>query len=465
MIYTLLKDQLGFERTWNNNEWAQDAASTAIPANESIVVMNWAQHKLGATVASQHYVGVGPVESVGGERVSILRQGDVLYCGAYGAAWQQIEVAIPDDDMHLYTIVVDRDNTLLDIWLDDKLLSSTALTQDPDLTANNQLQLNNSTAGAYNDIHFKGAVFSLTNAATPTQAQMAIILRHMMNPDAAIHSTLSSAIGTHDAMWLFGEGDANATTIENDQNPGTDDLAIQGGLDIADTRARLQSPRRNTRRTFYSLTPGYTATTGNQDFGFFTIPVIFRVLFDGMGIGSNYQGAELTNAAGTHYIRIENASNVLRISVRTGGAVKPHVLSADMAANGADIIVVCTSTDCYICANGPLIDELTLTATLNLSGNCQVNLNGRAKIGLVQAYNEVLPGGFAGICDALCCTTQNPERRILGMSVPLVDFPIRSDLIAAGGTTVANQGNGGGTLTLSAQRTNSCQEVRTGYDP
>lgn len=458
-----LKDVLGFRRPWMVNQWAQKAASTAIPNNETIVVMNWASHDLGATVASQHYVGVGPTETGAGERVSVLRQGDTLYLGAYNVAWQQILLDIPDNHPHLWTLICDRDNTLLEAWLDDQLMDSVALTQDPDLTANNQIQLNNSSAGLYSDTHWKGAVFSLTNGSTPTAAQWRDILREIVNPQAALPTALTDAIGTHDAMWYLGEGSNTDTDLENDRNPGTDDLAIQGGLTIADIRTRLQHPRALTQRTFYSLTPTYTATTGAVDFGFVGgTSDEFRVLFDGMA-PEDHVGAELTNAAGTHYFRIERVAGVPRIAVRAGGAVVTMDLSEDQFENGGDIAIGAISTTAHVCVNGQRIEQLAMGASMDLSGNCVVNLDGRSRCCLIEGYNTFTsPGDF---CAIVCCTVQQPERTLVNLATPLIRFPIQSNLIAAGGATVANQGSGGGTLTLSAIRSTSCTEVRHGYDP
>jgi hypothetical protein len=365
---------------------------------------------------------------------------------------------------HLLVGICDRDNTKLEGWVDNARMISSALTSDPDLSGScrNYMFYNNAAARYVDGAIYRTILLSLTNGSTPTQAEWTEILGYMRNPDAPLHPLLVAAKGTVYSDYYCGEGLDGSATLE-DQGDSGDDLTWQGE-NCEDVRYRAQVPRRKPRRTFYSLTPSYTAGTGNVDFGFSGfISVEFRVLFDKMG-HDDHVGVEITNAAGTHYIRVERSGGVPRIAARAGGAVVTMNLSDDQLENGGDIAVGAISTTAHICLNGQLIGQLAMGASLNLSGDCQVNFDGDSRCTLIQVYEAfTTPGNF---CDLICCTVQDPERTLLNMGTPLVDFPLNSDkLPLATSTTVSNSGSGGGTLTLSAQRSTSCMEVRTGYDP
>jgi len=466
-----LKDCLGLQRSWKGTEWAQKAGSTAIPNNETIVVLNWARHKLTATgMGSKRYVGVGPCESVGGERASVMRQDDTLYLGAYGAAWQQLPVAIPDESDHLWALVIDRDNGQLEAWLDSAKANSAALTQDPDLTANNQIQLNDSTGDVYSDTHWAGAVFSLTPGATPTQAQWAEILGWMADPENGVHPLLEAAIGTHDALWRYGEGIYGATTIENERNPGTDDLTLQGGLKVEDIRTRCMVPVRQTEKTFYNVEPGYTATTPATGFGFTASdPIVVRFMpgdLRGMGYGGHTL-LYLVNAAWSHRFMITGNSSPDQVSLRivTAGVHDFVALKGDQL-EGGDIWMTADGTAREFLLNGQEIGEATAAGAVNLSGNCTAGMNpvhGPSLGCMVRAWQmSSLP---ATLKDEIRECVMNPEKDPPSLTGKRVDFPLRSDLLGAGDAWFNNQGLGGGIMNLSAARSTSCREFIAGWNP
>jgi hypothetical protein len=461
-----LKDRLGALHPSGTNRRAINASYATIPANETIVLLNWLR------LASPPYTGdpaIGLFLFSDNPTVDFLyiegnaAAGQLKFNAVLNAVTQSLTVGAHPGD-HCFAQVLDRDNTQLEAWIDGVKHDSAALTSDPDFTTQVGAYLFGTGAGVvnYEQCAWKGIILSLANGSTPTQAQWSEILSYMRDPDAPLHPILTAAKGTVYSDYRCGEG-LNGSAVLEDQGDTGDDLTWQGGETADDVRIRKQSPRRKPRRTFYSLTPGYTATTGNVDFGFdFATSDEFRALFDGMH-DSDHVGVELTNAAGTHYFRVERVGGVPRIAIRAGGAVATMDLSEDQFRNGGDITIAAITTNAYICINGQFVGQMAMGGTMNLSGNCQVNLDGRSRCCLVEGYNQYLfPGDF---CNYICCTTQQPERTLLNLGTPLASFPIRSDLIAAGGTTVVNQGSGGGTLTLSAQRSTSCEEVRHGFDP
>jgi hypothetical protein len=456
-----LKDRLGALHPRAANPWARNSTYSTIPANETIVLLNWLE------LTEPPYTDD---PAIGIWLFTDNPTVDLLYVNATAAGGQIFFQSTHDGGSNtlsmgnpigpqFFALVLDRDNTNLEAWVNGVEEDTTALTQDPDFATACQAYLFGGSK--YQQICWRGIILSLTNGSTPTQAQWADILTYHKDPDAPLHPILTAAKGSVYSDYYCGEGLDSATTLE-DQGDESKDLTWQAAQTCEDARYRTQTPRRNTRRSFYSLKPGYTATTGNVDFGFSAlIADEVRFLFDGMAPG-NHVGAELTNAAGTHYVKVERSGGVPRIAVRAGGAVVAKNLSDDQFLNGGDITVGCIGSTAYVCISGQLVAELAMGASMDLSGNCVVNMDGDSTCCLVEGYNEfTTPGNF---CDYICCTVQDPERTLLNLSTPLVSFPIRSDLVAAGGTTVANQGSGGGTLTLSAQRSTSCEIVRTGYD-
>lgn len=457
--YVPLIDRLGFRRAWNSAYYALDAASTAIPAGQTIVVLNWCRHDKGALVATDHYVGVGASETGAGHRASMLRNGDTIKLGAYAGAWQLLSVPIPDDGDHLWALVVDRDNGQLEAWLDGVKVNSAPLTQNPTLTANNQILFNNSTGQLYSDTHWKGAVFSLTAAATPTAAEWAWIFKAIQNPEAPLPALLTGKIAAHNAMWRFGEGVYGSTTIVNERNPGTDDLTLQGGLAIQTARVRARTPWRRPRRTWYSLKPGYTGSTAATDFTFAVQPVVFRVPFSKIHPTIAHTGIEIIDAGATDYIRVENVGGATRVNVKG----QTLALDREQADVGGDLVITADGTAVKVYLSGQQIGALTLGAALDFTGNCTISVDGRTNCGRIWIANPaVLP---ATIETDLRNVVNAADKAVAGLTA-LVDYSLDSEkLPLATSTTVANGGAVVSVLTLSAQRSTSCNIMLTGYDP
>lgn len=364
------RDRLGFRRPWNAAYYALDAASTAIPAGQTIVVLNWCRHDLGALVAVDHFVGVGPCETGSGHRASMMRNGDTIKLGTYAGAWQQLSVPIPDSGDHLWALVVDRDNTQLEAWLDGVKVNSAALTQNPVLTANNQILHNNSTAQLYSDTHWAGAVFSLTVGQTPTAAQWAAIFREIMNPEAALPASFTARIGAHDALWRLGEGVSGATVIVNERAPGTDDLTIQGGVQIQTVRTRARLPWRIPRRTWYRVKSDEGGASFSGDYAIDAdTPIVARFLVVNLEPAKPNIVMGCDNTTNTNYIEISNVAGVVAVRLKcAGGAIQALPLVGDQL-QGGDFWIVCDGTDCKVYLNGNHIGTLVLTAALNLSGD------------------------------------------------------------------------------------------------
>jgi len=451
----LNKDRLGFRRTRQGSEHAL-ATGTAIPNNESILVLNWMRCDLGGT-STDHYIGVGPSETVGGERVSILRNGDDLKLGCNDGGWQQVTVPIPDSGDHLWGILVDRDGTLLDIYLDGTLVSSAALTNDPDLSANNQIQLNNSTGGANSRIAWtgwRGLIQTFANGSTPSQADMSEALKAMCSPDSAVHSTISSAVGSVYNDWNLGEGIYGATTI-TDNGTSSDDFTIQGGLTIEDISIRAMTPVRRPVQDWYTYLKDEGGAGAVRDYGLAVQPVVMRAhVTDLYNHSAGQTIINFSDNSPNNYIRLRTSAGVLEWElVANGGAQQVLPLEGDQF-DGGDWFIVCNGTDVKIYLNGQHIGTLTLTDSLDFSGNClyQDN-NGNGTACRHAIWNPAsIPVTMEEEIRA-CVMDMDVDPPSLG--TPLVDFPLNATTLPLATTSVmVNQGSGGGAYVLSGQRQN-----------
>ena len=456
----LCKDRLGMRHPRAANPWARNSAYTTIPADESILLFNWLD------LSSPPYTGD---PALGLWLFSDNPTIDFLYLNAAEVAgkvyWTAIHAggshnrdlgAITGE--HFFVGILDRDNGNLEMWIDSVKADTIPLTHDPDFTTACQISLFGGSA--YEQTCWKASAMSLANGATPTQAELASILKYMSNPDAPLHPQLLAALGSVYSLYYPGEGNATSTSITDDGLEGKN-LTIQAGQTVASGRVKKHIPYAKPSYTYFGLQDGYTATTGNVDFGFSAIePVEFRALLGPIG-PTNHTAVEIRNQAGTHYIKVERASGTARVSIRAGGVVQNYNLTDDEIANPKDLAIACIASNAYICISGQRIAQLAMGATLNLSGNCQVNLNGASQCCYVEAHNTFTT--FGDFCELICCSaTMDPERIMPNLeTTPRIRLPIHSGLVAAGDNTLANQGTGGGTLTLSAVRSTSCiQQIR-----
>jgi len=427
-----MRDRFGFRRSYQGAEWAQCSPATSIPAN-------------------------------------VTRSDDTLKLGVNDGGWQTHDIPIPDSGDHLWCVVVDRDNTLLDAYLDGTLVGTTALTNDPDLLDDNQIQLNNSTGGAnssFSNTDWRGVILTFAAGSTPTQAELAEAFRAMRDPHyPGLHPTLSAAAGSVYNDYQLGDGEHDETDIEDVGTTG-DDLTIQGGLTIRQIRERCLVPKAIPRRTWYSPQAGATATTGAHDFGVTGTAVIMRVILGDM----HHIGASPTlmslDSGGGDLIKIYVWSGVQRVFATNGGAGPSTMAVEGDMLRGGDLWIVKLSSTVYYYWNGQYIHRNTQAGgPIDLSGNLTLALDSDGgRISRVAVWSpSAVPGTFLDEIRGCC---MNPESDPPSLTDKRIDFPLHSGILtAAGSTDVANQGAGGGTLVLSAGRDTSCVEAFHGMDP
>jgi hypothetical protein len=459
-------DRVGLRRSWQDDEEAIIDPTTANPPNnETICLMNWMRCDLDANVSSDHFVGLFLHRNVTGHAVAMLRNGDAFNMGSYNAAWQYFNVAIPDTNDHLWCVVVDRDNTQLEAWLDGVKVESAALTQDPDLTAALKHTFNNSTAEEYSDITWRGITMTFANGSTPSNANLALAFKGMRDPNySGLHPILSTAKGSYYSDYSPGEGIYGANTVTDNGDNG-DDLTYQGGDTFQVIRTRARTPVRIPQKSYYGLTDNYLATLISVDFGFAVQPVIIRAVMGDCRIRrtGTQETIVFTDTGATDYMRLMTLSGATYVRMRSSGANKTCILDSEQP-DGGDLWIICNGTDVDYYWSGVHIFDDTLAAALDLSGTCTITMDGEGGACCrLAAWNPAtVPGTL--VAEIQECA-MNPELDPASLTNKLVDFPIRSDLVAAGGSTIANQGTGGGTLSLSAIRSTSCKEIFVGHDP
>ena len=150
--------------------------------------------------------------------------------------------------------------------------------------------------------------------------------------------------------------------------------------------------------------------------------------------------------------------------------MRTYWLPEEIYREGADCILVMIGSTVHVYFNGQKYKEINITSAINLTGDCQVNINDTGGVMtscLFELYQMALPGGISDIEPFLPLITQKPELP-LGAVIevtPKINFPIRSDLVGASEDTIANQGDGGGNgLVLDAIRSISCKVAFTGHE-
>ena len=123
---------------------------------------------------------------------------------------------------------------------------------------------------------------------------------------------------------------------------------------------------------------------------------------------------------------------------------------------------MCNGTTVTIYLNGQPGRSITLARAVDLTGTCRHEIDGDANDNCrFAAWNPAsVP---ASLLDEIRACVMNPEKDPPSLSNKRVDFPLNeTTLPLATSTTVANQGSGGGTLTLSAQRSVSTKVMFSG---
>ena len=463
------RDRLGAEVLDGAVTWCSNNAITPIPNNETIVILNWMRIYRTAVFENARYMG-GRLYNATPHEMGIYNTGTAQISFRWRAAGVR-NVAVdyvPNADA-LYVQITDRDNSREQIWVDHTRVYDAGLAQDPNLSVSNMGRIGDGVSAPAHSIVWRSVLLSLTSGQTPAWDEWRAILRVMRDPDAPLLRDLVNRIGTFAVDWRPGEGIYGTTTVENQRNPGTDDLTWNGGVTVEDVRVRQRRPKAKTRRTYYMLTPGYNAVTGQVDFGFAVQPVVIRLMLNDMSTTKEGTAFTLANAAATHTIRIYNSVGWDGTSVilRTNGVNVHSKLRDSVKDNrGGDLFLVWDGTDFHVYYSGQYHDVLTPVAGLDLTGNCTVTFAStkQTQICRVVAWNPTAVP--TTLLDEIrdCCMNPDIDPPSLAGS-KRVDFPIRSDLIAAAGTQVVNQGLGGGTLTLGGVRDTACIPMLEGYDP
>jgi len=448
------KDLLGVQ--WEPNATRRaSVGSFGIPDNESILAEFWVEMPSGLDGWTGGNASYFFYLSVAGQnfRVTLYKPNQTLsFWMTDGGGTQEINLSNIAPGYHHFAFLLDRDNSLMSAWVDGTLVQSDALVRDPSLAAGSTAYWTGTGENhATNYIFYRGRMMSFANGSTPTAADLTEAFEYERHPESTIHPTLLSAVGSINSEYLFGEGVYGATTITDVGSVGGYNLTWAGGVTVEDVRVRAKTPVRKPVENLYTMTSGYTATTGAVDFGFAVQPVIARINFDKIsGLGS--QDIGIIDAGATDYVYLETVAGVRRLNVK-GQMLN---LDTDQARKGGDLWIVCSGTDCKVYLGAQHIGTLTLGSALDLSGNCVLGTDGRTHCCRVAAWNPATVP--ANLLDEIRACVMNPEIDPASLTNKRVDFPLNeTTLPLATSTTVANAGTGGGTLTLSAQRSTSCK--------
>jgi len=277
----------------------------------------------------------------------------------------------------------------------------------------------------------------------------AIAMQRFLNPDAESPVLAArAAYATERRLDVdFVDTLYGATTVVNHGTGG--DLTIGGGLKIQDARTiaeRVAQPLPS--RNWYTLNPATSGSTGAHDFGFHASnPVIARMLTGQFHDMPTVAGPGIEAATSGDRIRHRVDGSARRIQSKASRTPVNMYLDPDQKARGGDIWVVCNGTvhDYYIDGQRVFTDN-TFGVDLNLSGNCTLTLDGRRECCRMAVWQmSSVPASLEQeIMD--CC--MDPERDPPSLTGKIVDFPLCDGILT--GATVANQGTGGGTLTLTS---------------
>jgi len=448
--------------------WALNNAITTIPSNETIAIFNWMRIPGGSVFENSRYMG-GRLYAPGNNELEIYNDGSsrLRFRWRNAAGLQDRSISYKPEVDALYVQIADRDNTRVQVFVDAVRVDDNAMSRDPDFSGACMGRIGDGVSACCSHTLWRSLIVSIAPGSTPTEAQWSAIMKRMLNPHSSIHPALSAINGSFAVEWRPGEGVYGSGTIQNELNPGTDDLTWQGGVTVEDVRVRARTGFRKPEKTLYGLEPGYTATTGNVDFGFAAQPVVARLVWNGhqTNTGSGADIARIRTQASTYQLGMFDSATGISVACRE--SVTPWtvpVLVGDQV-NGGDIWLVFSGTSYLVYLSGQPTHDYTIGEAINLSGNCLVELDGSRGLNCrIAAWNPTsIPATLEQeIRD--CC--MNPEKDPPSLTNKRVDFPLSSEfLTGAASTDVPNQGLGGGTLVLSAGRDTACKPMIVGYSP
>lgn len=459
------KDRLGARVIRGSVRWAVSDAVTLIPNDETIAIFNWLYFSAREVLENARYIGLRYYNADPEELCLIGTGTDQLKWRFYNTADQPLYTDYVAGADALYVQVVDRDNVRAQAWIDGVLNADEALIQDPNFSSSNMGRIGDGVSAPCNYRMWRGLAVSLKNGETPTEDEWSELMRCMRNPDAPLDPDLVARIGSFYSEYRPGEGPYGSATVV-DIGTNLDDLAWQGGETVEDLRVRCRAPVRRTKKTFYTLIPGSTATTGATAFGFAPQPVVLRVMLGDMTFleGGAYTIAML-NLAGTDYIYVRRTgTRLVQLLVRANNVLRTLGELVGDQLSGGDLYVVVNGTDIRGHFGGQCVFQDTHTETLDISGSPVVSLDGRSQSCRVAAWNPPTVPGTLEAEIRQCCMNPEMDPRSLEL-YRKVNFSLDSDhLVNPGDTDVVNDW-GPGTLVLSAGRDIACAEMIRGTSP
>ncbi len=324
--------------------------------------------------------------------------------------------------------------------------------------------------GIVTDVLMRSRLFIFTGTF-PTEAQRnAIVTENYITPDHE-NQTLVDFFGAGYAAARRADVPLNdipngSTTVTNLGTGGA--FTISGGLQIQSVRTRAERvswwvPR----RTFFSLRPGYTGSAAAVDFGLALQPPVMRLLFGKVRHrpGGTYNLATINNVAVTSLLGLLGiASDPPSHAYFVVNSVYLAIPLFGDQLDGGDLWLIPNGTDCRLILNGQHVGQLTIAQAINLVGACTVSLDGRGACSRIAIWNPATVPATLEAEIRACC--MNPDADPPSLMNKRVDFKLDSaHLPLATSTTVSNDGLGGGTLTLSAQRSTSCEVMLAGQNP
>jgi len=277
----------------------------------------------------------------------------------------------------------------------------------------------------------------------------AIAMQRFLNPDAESPVLAArAAYATERRLDVdFVDTLYGATTVVNHGTGG--DLTIGGGLAIeaVRTRAEMVSPK-ITERSFFSLKGNYSGSTGVHDFGFHASdPVIIRMMTGAFKGLPTVAGPGIEAATSGDRVRHRLDGSAQRLQSKAAGTQVNMYMDPTQRGRGGDLWVICNgTTHDYYWSGQHVFRDTSFGAAIDLSGDCTVTLDGRCQCCRMAVWQmSTVPGDLVQELRD-CCMDVESDPPSLG--TPALDFPLRDGVIS--GTSVPNQGSGGGTLTLSS---------------
>lgn len=449
---------------------------TPIPANESIVLINWYRGHERTTLHAD-----GGLRMYGAAD-ALLTQGIGGHETEMGAmifkVWATSQYAPYsfEADACMAT-VLNRDDGLWWTFLDGVLTDTGALTRDPDLATSLDLEFGN-VLNEWEATYWRGAILSIAPGACPDVTGMGAMLSTMVDPQAPFSPGLRALKGTRYSDYSPGEGVYDLNHIVDNGDSG-DDLTWQLGAKVNDYRVAASTPTRPVIRTWYGVQPGGTAITdwagGGHDYGGGAAPIVLRAF-----VKATHR---IGGAGGFLYVsKIGGGSIGFDVATHHGLTVSPvppgvagyvHMVGmngysrhlASIQSHSTDLLDVvyvqygyASGSVTQLVVNGNVIHEAHIDGDFSMAGNLYVYMDGRQ--GLCPRVTLWQPATMpTDILSRLRSCVMDIEHDP-DLGTPILDYPLHDGILTAAGTTdIPNQGSGGDTLTLASGRDTDCRVI------